>query len=97
MRFCRACLTGSFLLQDFKKGKSNMRKKSILSRIGSTILAGLTALSVVTTSIGNVVTVEAATGASLATTEQIVGRAASLLGTKYSFGAKGGNARSAPE
>ena len=69
-----------------------MRKKSLLSRIGSTILAGLTALSVVTTSIGNVVTVEAATGASLATTEQIVGRAASLLGTKYSFGAKGGNA-----
>ena len=69
-----------------------MRKKSILSRIGSTILADLTAISIVTTSIGNVVTVEAATGASLATTEQIVGRAASLLGTKYSFGAKGGNA-----
>ena len=63
-----------------------------MSRIGSTILAGLTALSVVTTSIGNVMTVEAASGAKLATTEQIVGRAASLLGTKYAFGAKGGTA-----
>ena len=69
-----------------------MRKKSLMSRIGSTILAGLTALSVVTTSIGNVMTVEAASGAKLATTEQIVGRAASLLGTKYAFGAKGGTA-----
>ncbi|MBR1421853.1 MAG: hypothetical protein IJ571_00210 [Ruminococcus sp.] len=67
-------------------------KKSIWKRIGSTILAGLTAISVVTTSLGNVLTVEAATPAKLATTEQIVGRAASLLGTPYDFGRKGGSA-----
>ena len=75
------------------------KKKSIFKRIGSALLAGLCAVSVATTSLGNVMTVQAAStkNEKLATVPQIVGRAASLLGTKYSFGAKGGNARSAPE
>lgn len=69
--------------------------KKIIKRIGAGIMAGLCAFSMLGSSMSGVMTAEAAK-IEFPSRDKIIAQAAQLLGTKYTYGTKGGNPYSTP-
>lgn len=69
--------------------------KKIIKRIGAGIMAGLCAFSMLGSSMSGVITADAAK-IEFPSRDKIIAQAAQLLGTKYTYGTKGGNPYSTP-
>ena len=68
-----------------------MLKNIIFKRICAGLLSGLCAFSMLGTTLSGVVTADAASEPAFPSADKVIAQAAQLLGTKYTFGAKGGN------
>lgn len=73
----------------------NMIGKKIIKRISAGIMAGLCAFSMLGSSMSGVITADAAK-IEFPSRDKIIAQAAQLLGTKYTYGTKGGNPYSTP-
>ena len=69
--------------------------KKIIKRISAGIMAGLCAFSMLGSSMSGVITADAAK-IEFPSRDKIIAQAAQLLGTKYTYGTKGGNPYSTP-
>ena len=69
--------------------------KKLIKRIGAGIMAGLCAFSMLGSSMSGVMTAEAAK-IEFPSRDKVIAQAAQLLGTKYTYGTKGGNPYSTP-
>ena len=69
--------------------------KKLIKRIGAGLLSGLCAFSMLGSSMSGVVTANAAK-IEFPSRDKVIAQAAQLLGTKYTYGTKGGNPYSTP-